>query len=182
MSPRRKQLFKELVEDFEIRPATGEERVDKTLSPAEGCKALACQKAREIAAQYPGSCVLGADTVVAIDGTVLGKPKDAADAKRMLALLSGRTHEVYTGVCMIAADGREMAEVDCTHVRFYPLSQAFIEEYVKGGSPMDKAGAYGIQDGGLVEEIDGSYSNVVGLPKQLCKRMLEEMISAEEER
>ena len=182
-SPRRKQLFKEIVPCFEIQPAKGEEKVDESLSPDRQCLALACQKAREVyEATGRGKYVLGSDTVVAIDGQVLGKPKDEQDAKRMLKLLSGRVHEVFTGVCMIAPDGREIAEVDGTQVRFYPLTDEFIDRYVKGGSPMDKAGAYGIQDGGLVEEIIGSYSNVVGLPQELCKKMFTTITSAEEKR
>lgn len=181
-SPRRKQLFKDLVENFDVRPAVGEERVDETLSPSEQCLVLARQKAREVyEATDRKNYVLGSDTVVAIDEKVLGKPKDEEDAKGMLRLLSGRTHEVFTGVCMIAPNGREIASVDGTQVRFYPLTEAFIDEYVKGGSPMDKAGAYGIQDGGLVEAIVGSYSNVVGLPQELCKTMLTEITSMEEE-
>ena len=181
-SPRRKQLFKEIVECFEILPATGEERVDESLSPAEQCRQLAVQKAREISQNHGGRYVLGADTVVAIDEKVLGKPVDAAEAKRMLQSLSGRTHEVFTGVCMISPSGKELSAVAGTKVHFYPLEESFIDGYVKGGSPMDKAGAYGIQDGGLVSSIDGSYSNVVGLPVELCKEMYEEITSMEEER
>lgn len=178
-SPRRRQLLKDLVDDFEVIPATGEERVDTTLSPAEQCKALAVQKAREIASKNAGKYVLGADTVVAVEDTVLGKPKDEEDARRMLRLLSGRTHDVFTGVCIVAPDGREFSAVDGTQVRFYPLDEAFIEAYVKGGSPMDKAGAYGIQDGGLVEGIDGSYTNVVGLPIELCDRLITKIKESE---
>lgn len=181
-SPRRKQLFKEIVSHFEILPAVGEEKVDSSLSPAEQCRVLAVQKAREIAQNHRGRYVLGADTVVAIDGKVLGKPLDEKDAKVMLTSLSGRTHEVFTGVCMISPSGKEISDVAATKVRFFPLQESFIDGYIKSGSPMDKAGAYGIQDGGLVEGIDGSYSNVVGLPVELCKKMYEEITSMEEER
>ena len=179
-SPRRKQLFREIVKDFEILPAVGEERVDESLSPDNQCRLLAVEKAREIAVKKKGKYVLGADTVVAIDGMVLGKPKDEADAKRMLRQLSGRVHEVFTGVCIITPSGKEFSAVEGTQVRFYALEDAFIEGYVAGGSPMDKAGAYGIQDGGLVEEIVGSYNNVVGLPTELCKEMIGKITSAEE--
>jgi len=116
---------------------------------------------------------------VSLNGEVLGKPKDEEDARRMLRLLSGRTHDVFTGVCIVAPDGREFSAVDGTQVRFYPLDEAFIEAYVKGGSPMDKAGAYGIQDGGLVEGIDGSYTNVVGLPIELCDRLITKIKESE---
>ena len=179
-SPRRKQLFREIVEDFEILPASGEECVDESLSPDNQCLLLAVQKAREIAKKYSGKYVLGADTVVAIDGKVLGKPKDEADAKSMLKLLSGRVHEVFTGVCVITPSGKEFSAVEGTQVRFYALDDAFINGYVAGGSPMDKAGAYGIQDGGLVESICGSYNNVVGLPTELLAKMIAGIIKAEE--
>ena len=179
-SPRRKELLKEIVSEFEIIPATGEEKADEGLSPCELVKALAAQKAKEVA-MLPiakEKIVLGADTVVALGNEVLGKPKDTQDAKRMLRALSGKTHCVYTGVCVcVWANGKlvEKAQTDCTQVTFFPLSKQFIDEYVASGSPMDKAGAYGIQDGGLVEKIAGSYSNVVGLPVELCKRLISDM-------
>lgn len=178
-SPRRKELFGELVEKFEIIPAKGEEIPPENCSPEQLVKALAMQKAQEIAstAQAAGKAVLGADTVVALKGEVLGKPKDEADAVRMLTALSGRTHEVYTGVCFLypCANGERKMQVsaDCTKVTFYALTAEQIDAYVATGSPMDKAGAYGIQDGGLVEKIEGSFSNVVGLPVELCRKMME---------
>ncbi len=177
-SPRRKQLLGEWIKEFEIIPATGEERVAET-SPERLVQSLAIQKATEVAALpiAKGKAVLGADTVVAYRGEILGKPKDEQDAWRMLRLLSGKTHEVYTGVCMIYPDKtgvqKTLARADCTKVTFYPLSDAFLQEYIAGGSPMDKAGAYGIQDGGLVEKIEGSFTNVVGLPVELCGEMLQ---------
>lgn len=182
-SPRRRQLLKELLDDFTIIVAKGEEKADDTLSPAALCKALATQKAREVFSLHAKGekYVLGADTVVAIDGQVLGKPKDEEDAKRMLKLLSGRTHEVFTGVCIITPCGKEFTDVSCTRVRFYPLQDDWIDVYVQGGSPMDKAGAYGIQDGGLVQEIDGSCSNVVGLPQELCGEMIKKITETEKE-
>ena len=158
-------------------PPKGEEKVEETLSPRELVKALATQKAREVA-QTPlakDKIVLGADTVVAFGDKVLGKPADEADAYAMLSLLSGKTHCVYTGVCIsLPKDGGrvEMIQAECTKVTFEKLSETFIKEYIASGSPMDKAGAYGIQDGGLVKEIEGSYSNVVGLPVELCKKMV----------
>ena len=179
-SPRRKELLKEIVSCFEIIPAKGEEKVDEQLVPSELVKALATQKAREVASLpiAKGKIVLGADTVVALGNTVLGKPKDEQDAKEMLRALSGKTHCVYTGVCISVWDGEnriELAQTDCTNVTFFVLSEQFIDEYVASGSPMDKAGAYGIQDGGLVEKIDGSYSNVVGLPIELCRKLVSDM-------
>lgn len=180
-SPRRKELLAEIVQAFEIIPATGEEIVDGNLTPAELVKSLARQKANEVAQRQEavGKAVLGADTVVALGNEMLGKPKDKDEAFRMLSALSGKTHEVYTGVCISypTADGgrKEMVAAACTKVRFFTLTSAQIRAYIATGSPMDKAGAYGIQDGGLVEEIDGSFSNVVGLPVELCKQMIREI-------
>ena len=179
--PRRKQLLGELIEQFEIIPAKGEEN-GHGLTGAKLVETLAQQKALEIASlkEATGKAVLGADTSVFLDNKVLGKPKDQADAARMLAALSGRTHEVLTGVCISypQPDGTRKTYVasECTKVRFHSLSKTQIDAYVATGSPMDKAGAYGIQDGGLVEEIEGSFSNVVGLPIELCKRMIEKII------
>lgn len=177
-SPRRKELLGELVEEFEIIPAKGEEKAEDGASPERLVTELAKQKAREIAAssQAQGKIVLGADTVVALDGAVLGKPKDETEAYKMLSALSGKTHEVYTGVCLIyptKGGVKEVALADCTFVTFNRLTKEQIEEYIATGSPMDKAGAYGIQDGGLVQSIRGSFSNVVGLPIELVKSMIE---------
>lgn len=150
-------------------------------SPEELVKLLATQKAKEVALlkSSKGKAVLGSDTVVAIDGKVLGKPKDEEDAFRMLTALSGRTHQVYTGVCILYPtkenEMKMLVEADCTQVVFEELDADMVWAYIKTGSPMDKAGAYGIQDGGLVKEIKGSYSNVVGLPLELVKNMLSKM-------
>lgn len=177
-SPRRKELFAELVEEFEILPSTAEEVVEGTPTPMELVQKLACLKAREVSLREErvGKAVLGADTVVALDGKVLGKPKDEEDAFRMLSALSGKTHEVCTGVCMrfLKESGEwvELVDSASTKVHFASLTKEEILAYIATGSPMDKAGAYGIQDGGLVDKIEGSFSNVVGLPVELCKEML----------
>ena len=185
-SPRRKELLAELINNFDIQPARGEEAAEEGLSPVALVQVLAEQKAREVAAlpQAVGKAVLGSDTVVALDGKTLGKPVDEEDAARMLRALSGRTHEVYTGVCILYPHFgvyRKKVKAACTKVKFYPLKEEKIAAYIATGSPMDKAGAYGIQDGGLVESIDGSFSNVVGLPLELCKEMIAE-IEAEQGR
>lgn len=174
-SPRRKELLKEIVEEFEIIPAKGEENLVVS-SPKTLVKALAQQKAEEVAAlpETKGKIVLGADTVVALGQKVLGKPKDEKEAVEMLESLSGRAHFVYTGVCFVyEKDGerRVVNKTSKTRVYFNALSEEWIKNYVAGGSPMDKAGAYGIQDGGLVKKIRGSFSNVVGLPVELCKKL-----------
>ena len=173
-SPRRRELLKKIISDFEVDAAKSEEKADASLSPRQTAEALAIQKAEEVAAkkEHAGKTVLGADTVVTIDGKILGKPKDKRQAKEMLRLLSGREHVVITGVCIIFPDGEKKAAHDCTHVKFSHFSDEFIESYVAGGSPMDKAGAYGIQDGVPVEYIRGSYDNVVGLPTELLVRLL----------
>ncbi|MBQ8885087.1 MAG: septum formation protein Maf [Clostridia bacterium] len=179
-SPRRKEIFGEICETFEIIPAKGEERASEKLSPEALVKELAFRKAREVADEVfktgEDALVLGSDTVVALENAVLGKPKDRQDAIAMLTSLSGRVHEVFTGVCFIRLfKGKEELAIaaDCTKVEFETLTQTQIAEYVLSGSPMDKAGAYGIQDGGLVKRLKGSYSNVVGLPKELTKELFD---------
>ena len=177
-SPRRKELLKEIVEQFEIIPAKGEEILPQNATVEEKVLSLAKQKAEEIASLQSsnGKWVLGADTIVVLKKEILGKPKDEQDAKRMLSALSGKTHEVLTGVCMMKKqDGQttSLTAVGKTKVVFERLTKAQIEKYVASGSPMDKAGAYGIQDGGLVKKIKGSFSNVVGLPVELCKAMID---------
>ena len=175
-SPRRRELLEQVgLTGFTVRPARGEERAEPDLSPEELVEELSRQKAREVAASAdPDDLVIAADTVVAIDGQILGKPRDPADARRMLTLLSGRTNMVCTGVTVCRA-GRFETGHEVTAVRFRPLSQEEISAYVSSGEPMDKAGAYGIQGLGalLVEGIEGDYGNVVGLP--LCR--LGEMLS-----
>lgn len=185
-SPRRRELLAELIKEFEVCPSQGEELVEGNPTPEELVKMLAVQKAKEVASREgaKGKAVLGSDTVVALKGEVLGKPKDEADAFRMLTALSGRTHQVYTGVCILYPSGagwKMLVDADCTQVTFEKLNADMVWAYIQTGSPMDKAGAYGIQDGGLVKEIQGSYSNVVGLPLELVKRMIEEMGSTLEE-
>ena len=184
-SPRRKELLAELLDTFTILPSQGDEIVEGNPTPEELVKCLARQKATEVAmrAESAGKAVIGSDTVVALDGKILGKPKDASDATAMLKALSGRCHEVYTGVCILypktsdkeAMSRGEIVDAACTKVYFLPLTDEQIFAYVATGSPMDKAGAYGIQDGGLVEKIEGSFSNVVGLPLELCKQMIDKV-------
>lgn len=173
-SPRRRELLGQMgFTDFEIRPAVGEERAEPGLTPAELVEALSRQKGEEIAKNAADALVIAADTVVAVDGRVLGKPHDRGEAEAMLASLSGRTHTVYTGVTLCCG-GEVLCQHEATHVRFRPLTAEEISAYVATGEPMDKAGAYGIQGYGalLVEGIEGDYSNVVGLPVCRLGRML----------
>ena len=170
-SPRRRELLALLGHPFEIHVPRVEERVDPLWTAAEAARNLAQQKALDVSASFPGACVIAADTIVEIDGILLGKPVDAADAARMLRLLSGREHRVVTGVCL-QLGSRERVFSRETLVRFYPLSGEEIAAYVRSGEPMDKAGAYGIQGRGalLVEGITGDYFNVVGLPVAMLAR------------
>lgn len=175
-SPRRYELLKLITEDFSVLPAQGEEVVPEGLAPDEVVQSLAQQKAREIRALYknnPSEVIIAADTVVAIDGKILGKPKDAFDAADMLSLLSGRVHSVFTGVCVIDGE-RERVFAEETKVEFYELTTEEIRAYIATGEPMDKAGAYGIQEKGamLVKRIDGDYYNVMGLPVGRLSRLL----------
>ena len=174
-SPRRRELLAQMgLSRFVVRPALGEELADPSLPPAGLVEALSRRKAEEVAARSdPGDLVIAADTVVAIDGQILGKPRDEAHAREMLTLLSGREHVVYTGVT-VCREGELLTRHEATRVRFRPLSPGEIDAYTASGEPMDKAGAYGIQGLGalLVEGITGDYFNVVGLPVCLLGRML----------
>ena len=179
-SPRRKELVKEFVETARILPAQGEETAVAG-TPRMLVEALSRQKAEEVFSLEGNeqTIVLGADTVVAYGKKVLGKPKSEEEAFSMLKMLSGRSHYVYTGVCFIYLKNGEKKYVNRsakTRVKFHKLSDEWIREYVKSGSPMDKAGAYGIQDGGLVKNIRGSFTNVVGLPVELCKKLYAKII------
>ncbi len=175
-SPRRKELLSLITTDFEIIPAEGEENADPTLSPEKFVEALAVAKAQEIAALHPDDIVIGSDTVVAINGEILGKPKDKEDAFRMLSLISGTRHSVFTGAAVIK-NGKIHSFTEETKVKFFPLDEFEIERYIATGEPFDKAGAYGIQDLGalLVEGIEGDYYNVMGLPVGRLFRLMKEI-------
>lgn len=165
-SPRRRELLGQMGFSFTVRPAKGEELPHPELTPAQLVEELARQKALEVSAEAASDdVVVAADTVVAIDGVVLGKPRDKAHAAEMLSALSGREHTVYTGVA-VKRGKTLLVEHEATQVRFRPLTQREIDLYIQTGEPMDKAGAYGIQGFGalLIEGIQGDYYNVMGLP------------------
>ena len=167
-SPRRRELLDMLGLKYNIQPAKGEEKADPSLPPDKLVRALAEAKALEVAAQNPSDdLVIAADTIVWHDGCVLGKPRDEADAFRMLRSLSGKTHEVYTGVTTVQS-GKVDTQVECTRVRFRELSDEEIRAYIATKEPMDKAGAYGAQGYAslFVEKLEGDFFNVMGLP--LC--------------
>lgn len=150
---------------FIVHPSHIDEQVSEPLTPEQLVEFLALSKAREVAGQYPGTVVLGADTIVVVEGEVLGKPADRAEAIAMLERLAGREHLVMTGVALVRGE-RVLVSHEETTVRFGPLTRAQIERYVDSGEPMDKAGGYGIQGRGaaLVHSVEGDYYNVVGLP------------------
>lgn len=173
-SPRRRELLSLITDKFSIIPAKGEEIIGENVSPSEAVKMLARQKAVEIYSKYKDETIIAADTVVAIDGEILGKPHSAENAAEMLRKLSGRRHSVFTGVCVIHHDGETDIFAEETQVEFYPLTEREIADYVATGEPMDKAGAYGIQGRGalLVKGISGDYYNVMGLPVGRLYRVL----------
>lgn len=176
-SPRRRELLAGLGWAFEVIPPQVDEKKIDGEPPAELVKRLAEEKASCVASRFPGNWVLGADTVVAIEGRILGKPKCEEEAAAMIAELSGRTHSVFTGVALIAPDGRKLVRAEETRVTFRPLEKEDISAYIALGESMDKAGAYAIQERGtlLAERIDGCYFNVVGLPLFRVSRMFAEM-------
>lgn len=175
-SPRRQELMRLITEYFEVYPAEVDESAEKHLTPGETVEMLAEKKAREIAKLRPDDVVVGADTVVAVDGEILGKPADSKDAGRMLRRLSGRTHVVLTGVCVMSRDFCEVFS-QASQVEFFELGEREINDYIATEEPMDKAGAYGIQGKGalFVAGIRGDYYNVMGLPVAELNRRLKRL-------
>lgn len=172
-SPRRKELIKTINDDIVCIPADVDETVNTLIPVDERAEHLACRKAKAVSDKNPDAVVIGCDTVVIIDGIILGKPKDKDDALRMLSLLSGKTHKVITG-CAIMSSEKSISFSEVTEVTFYDLTSSEIADYIESSKPFDKAGSYGIQEkGGLfVKKIDGDYFNVVGLPLAKLNRYL----------
>ncbi len=170
-SPRRKELLSLITTDFVIKTTDEDETLPDGISPKEAVETLS--KIKALPFKNGVDTVIGADTVVAIDGKILGKPKDESDAFDMLRTLSGRTHSVFTGVTVISPKGETTFSVE-TKVKFFELSDYEIRAYISTGEPMDKAGAYGIQQKGalLVESVGGDYFNVVGLPVSKLNKVL----------
>jgi septum formation protein len=174
-SPRRAELLRQLELEFQVLPSDAAEIFDGQLSPLELCQLNAHRKARAVAKKIPDALVLGADTLVFLDRKIFGKPRDLADARRMLSQLQGRTHQVVTGVCLMHLRAhREWLFAVSTDVTFLRLTAGQINDYLGQMNPLDKAGAYAIQEHGemIVSEISGSYSNVVGLPLEKLKEEL----------
>lgn len=175
-SPRRQELLRLITPDFSVCSAD----IDEALTPGADLAAevarLAAGKAQAVADSHPQAAVIGSDTLVVLDGQALGKPQDADDACRMLGMLSGRTHEVMTGLALYVPGHGMYTDTVVTHVRFAPLSAEEIAAYAASGEPLDKAGAYGIQGTGarFIEAIEGDYYSVMGLPvRRLYERMRE---------
>ncbi|MCU0452321.1 MAG: Maf family protein [Bacteroidetes bacterium] len=176
-SPRRRRLLRQIGFDVRVIPSGVEETVHPDHSPVQYVRSVSLQKAREVAQRLKKGIVVGADTEVVYRGCIFGKPVSASDARRMLRELSGRTHTVHTGVALVdAATGRSRTFVESTKVTFRRLSGAEIAAYVATGSPMDKAGAYGIQDdlgAVFIERVEGCFTTVVGFPLARFHRELE---------
>lgn len=178
-SPRRSELLHQIGLKFEVVPAKSEEKLPLHQTPSETVQALALAKATEVAQQFDDDVlVIGADTIVVLDDNILGKPLDLSDAQRMIAMLSGREHSVFTGLAVIdVANNRTIVDFSETKVFFRKLTAAEITAYINCGESLDKAGGYGIQGFGasLVERIDGCYFNVVGMPLSKLTMILQQL-------
>lgn len=172
-SPRRRELLARICRDFVVQPSDVPEVLQG--DPREAAPRLAAMKARAVAGRLAAGVVLAADTVVVVDGDTLGKPAGAAEAARMLRLLRGRSHEVVTGLAVVeVGGGRELSDTVVSRVVIARYPDALVDAYVASGAPLDKAGAYAIQDldGALVDAVVGSYTNVIGLPLGATRRLL----------
>lgn len=174
-SPRRNELLRQLGLAFQVIPGAAVEIMSRSMTPAEVCQINAYRKARAVAKHYPDAVVLGADTLVCLGQNVFGKPADLNEAFTMMSMLQGQTHDVVTGVCLMhLREHRQRAFAVSTTVRFRPLRTSEIRKYFELVNPLDKAGAYGIQEQGemIVDTVEGSLSNVIGLP---LERLTEEL-------
>ena len=173
-SPRRRELLSLTGLPFEVAPTDADENI--SLPAPQAVEELSRRKAESARRVHPGRWILAADTLVTLDGAILGKPQDVADACRMLRLLSARTHQVYTGVTILRPDGFLVSAVDRSDVTFAPLSEEIIAAYVATGEPMDKAGAYALQGitAQWISRVEGSPSGVIGLPLFTVRRLLEQ--------
>lgn len=180
-SPRRKILLKQIGLNFRVRPSRINETLLENEPPEVAAKRIALEKAMDVALSDNRNIVIGADTIVVIDRKILGKPKTKNEARKMLSTLSGREHTVYTGIALVDASTRRWnSDVVGTKVKFRKMTSVEIDSYVESGSPMDKAGAYGIQDdygAVFVERVNGCFYNVVGFPLSRFYMMLKEFTS-----
>ena len=177
-SPRRRELMKRIYPDYKIITADIDEESSYNLPPLEATLEIARRKGEKVKEDHYDDLIISADTIVVIDNQIIGKPVDEEDAKRLLHLLSGRTHEVITAYCLFYKD-KFIEHYVSSFVTFYKLSDQLIEDYVKTGSPLDKAGAYGYQDNDkypIVKEIKGSIDNVIGFPVEEIKKDFEDIL------
>ncbi|WP_027409463.1 Maf family protein [Anoxybacteroides tepidamans] len=175
-SPRRKQLLEMANLHFDVLVSDIDEQIQQNETPEQIVQSLAYQKAKAVQAAHSDAYIIGADTVVVYNGSVLGKPKTKEEAADMLRMLSGKTHQVYTGVAIVSPE-KEAVFAERTEVTFWDLTETDIYEYIETGEPMDKAGAYGIQGKGalFVKRIEGDYFSVVGLPLSRTIRELKKL-------
>lgn len=180
-SPRRRELLKLIFDDFECISVDADESLPEGIEPRDAVEVLACRKAKAARALAcaEGKMIIAADTLVALGSEIFGKPGCEEDAINILNRLSGKTHSVFTGVCVITESGQSLSFCEQTGVEFFPLSEKQIARYVATGEPMDKAGAYGIQGKGalLVKAIAGDFYNVVGLPVSRLSRVIDMLSS-----
>lgn len=177
-SPRRKKLLSMIYDDFRVIPSDIREYVPRNLEVEKCPEYLACAKTQEIAVQYSKAFVIGCDTSVIVDGKILNKPRNTNDARKMMNMLSGKTHKVITGCCLYYHNNSKSFSVS-TEVEFYELTDEEIEQYVNTSEPYDKAGGYGIQSKGalFVKSINGDYYNIVGLPVSRLKREIDTFLA-----
>lgn len=177
-SPRRKELLKKIVKKFKIITSGVDEAKIKALSPISLAKKSALLKAKAVASKHKNSIVIGADTIVVLGKKILGKPKNSQEALKMLKSLSGTTHKVITGLTVIAPGQKIITRAVVTKIKMKKVPFKYINEYVRSGNPLDKAGGYGIQEIEelFIKEIDGDYDNVVGLPVLCLKQILDQLI------
>jgi len=174
-SPRRAGLLKKIISDFEIIPSSVNEEKIKEKDPIKFALQAAELKAKDVGTRHPQAIVIGADTIVVLEGKIFGKPKDPEDAKKILKMLSGKTHQVISGIAVYKKDESKLISAyESTDVAFKVLSDKEIEDYIKKETVHDKAGSYAIQDIGdrFIKGIKGDYDNVVGLPVNLVKKLL----------
>jgi len=184
-SPRRRELLKKIVDNFHVVPSGVDETKIGEKDPVEFALEAAVLKARDVGGHHPGSLVIAADTIVCLGDTIIGKPRDRRDARRILEALSGTRHRVITAVALFKKDeGKLRSGYEESFVRFRKLDASAIDAYLNTGDPLDKAGSYAIQEvnDAFVESLEGDYDNVVGLPVRLVRGLLEQFLRGEEDK
>ena len=179
-SPRRREILKQVLKEFDVMPSGIQEIMGQDREPVDIAMDLALSKALNVSSRYPDAIVIGADTIIVLEGVIIGKPADEGDAVRILETLSGKTHQVVTGVAVVNGTyDLKLVNFEFSDVTFKNLDRSIIESYVREKKPLDMAGGYGIQDvmDSFVENLEGDFQNVVGLPPGLIAEMLDAMHS-----